>query len=213
MALGQVTPKHHNDEQLEVLRTIGELTTAGDAAYDMSGAYVYRPHGHRFVFVDKSRRRGLGAELDREVPRSLIDREVVMFVWDARFASHWRKRRLGKFVLEHYQPYSEELFFWGSEIRAAADTPTTHEFLAVKTGRYFVHPPAAATRIRIDGQPLERPTTELTRGPHRVEITAAAKDADIYLVWLPATGVPFNPTRHRSYSARRKNRLARWILP
>lgn len=213
LGLAGVKPKHDNDGQIAVQRQIGELTAVDDAAYDLSGSFVYRPRGHRFVFVDKSRRTGMRAEINREVPRSLVERQVVLFVWDVRFAASWRKSPMGKFILEHYQPLSWELFFWGRKLAVDPERPRSFEFLAIKTGRYFVHPAAAAPRVRIDGEPLARPIAELEAGTHDVAIAGAGKPEDVYLIWLPRNGVPFDPTRYRWYGAGRNNALARWILP
>jgi hypothetical protein len=213
LSLGRVKPRHSNEGQIAVQRRIGGLTRSDDAAYDLSASYVYRPRGHRFAFVDRSRRLALHDEIVKEVPRSLIEREVVLFVWDVRFASRWRNTPLGEFIFRNYQPRSSELFFWGRRYELQAGEPLSDRFRAVKSGRYFVHPARAAERIRIDGQPIDGPIVELEAGVHPIDIRGAEKTGDVYVVWLPADGQPFNPARRRGYGRGRDNDLARWILP
>lgn len=206
----RMEPKYRNTRQIAVQRDIHRLTDPGDSAYDLSATYVYRPRGHRFAMVDKKRRRRFGTALAKEVPASLIENETVLFVYDARFHASMRKRALGKDILKNYQRYSNDLYFRGRRWKLS-DEPLAATFHAIKSSRYFVHPPEAVTegRLSIDGRMIGDRVFELTKGEHAVEFERGSfGGANMWIIWLPRNGIPFDPGRRAPrYS------LGKYILP
>lgn len=197
-----------NARQIEVQAAIGRLTAPDDVVYDMSGSFFARPRAHRLAFVDDARRLRYGeARLIREIERDLVDREAVLFVHDIRFEINFDDTPLGRFVRRNYQRYNDDLRLWGkswSTRRAFED-----EFWAIRSGKYFVHPPELAPGLRIDGTPLSEPIVALEKGEHRLSFRPVDRSRrTLYLIWLPRDGRPFDPAaRHPRRS------LGQFVLP
>lgn len=182
----------NNAYQHAVLSQIRDLTSPSDVAYDNSGSYVARPSASFYFYTDAPMRARLGEMLAREIPKSIVRHGSVLFVNDARFPM--LPVDLRRFVADHFQPFSADLWLWGQTYRAGAEGRLSSEFLAVRKDRYFVEPASAATsgRLRIDGREITSPVFELEPGIRRVEFDGEPA-AGFAILWLPRTGEMWTP--------------------
>jgi hypothetical protein len=108
---------------------------------------------------------------------------------------------LRSFLLESFQPYDADLWFWGRRWDITTGDGTTGdgtgvltaEFRAVRDGSYFVWPLQAAARgeLTVGGERLTAPVIELTAGTYGVYYQG--EERQLSLIWLPADGRPFEP--------------------
>lgn len=205
-----------NAVQIRRQAQIGKLTSLDDKVFDMSATYYARHGAFRMPFIDNARIALYGKQaLSEEITKSLVDHRAMLFVYDVRFHAQWRNTPLAAFIDQHYQPYNNDLYLWGR--RWPAYVAFEGRFDALKSGRYFVHPPDAARSFQIDGQVLQSPVFSLAEGGHIVRYSPSqprpselnlSSTREVYMIWLPRDGQPFDPTRrHPPFY------LARFVLP
>jgi hypothetical protein len=200
-------PLRKNERQRELLSLLHELVPPGDAVWDMSAAYVFRPHAHRYLFIDNARKKRDGKMLEREVPEAILKSEATLVIWDIRLEG-WRKAPVGRWVQEHFQRFNNDFYIWGKRYGKRSEASSSGDFDAIKTGKYFVHPPSVLESgiLKVDGQSISSQVFELEKGKHSVTIEGFTEQ--FYLLWLPANGQPFDPhAKHPRYE------LARFVLP
>ena len=189
-------PKNRNDRQIELQQMIGEMVDPGETVYDMSSTSVYRPGAHRFDFVDNARKMQFEDQLTDEIPKAIVEREAMVFVYDLRFHLWWRRRPLGLWILEHFQKVKNDIYVWGRSWDRN-DTTWTDQFQALKSGSYFVHPANVmdSGTLKISGEVVEDRAIQLSKGYHNVEWVPAtsAVPPKIYLMWVPRNGMRFDP--------------------
>jgi hypothetical protein len=189
VATGQIalSSVEDNSHQREVLRKIGELTGPDDVVYDNSGAATARPHVSFFYATDALLRTQLQSWLADELPEQILQSGCTAMIRDLRFDG--LPPKLQAFLREHFQPYTPDLWLYGRWLEPGG---SAHEFVAPRSGTYFVQPAAAveSSNIRVDGHPLRGRTVELERGRHDVRFDG---QPGFYLLWLPRNGENWRP--------------------
>lgn len=180
-----------NEAQHALLSRLEALTRPDEPVLEIAGGQITRPSVHFFYFFEAVVRQLERDVFAYELPRSMVEKGCIAYMPDARFGR--LPEPLRRFLLDNYQPYDRELWFWGRRYRVPEAEELEAGFLAVRDGRYFVWPLAAAGtgELAIDGRPLAGPVFELAAGHHRVNYRGRA--AELYLIWLPADGRPFEP--------------------
>jgi hypothetical protein len=183
-----------NSKQLEQLQLVGDLTQPGDAVFDIAGKRVARPGIHYFYFTDATIRQLEAATLAKEFPAGMVDRECAVYLHDERFSSF--PHELKYFLVNNFQPMTEEIWLWGKRYLANQSPDGEGVFLAVKEGRYFIHPPQALTegKIFIDGELISDSDLTLKKGIHQIQSDEKAPTFSI--LWLPRNGQHWQPRQH-----------------
>jgi hypothetical protein len=176
-----------NSHQREVLRKLGELTGPDDVVYDNSGSATARPHVSFFYATDALLRTQLRSSLEDELPGRILQSGCTAMIRDLRFDG--LPPGLQAFLREHFQPYTSDIWLYGQRLEPGRGT---YQFVAPRSGTYFVQPAAAAEsgRIQVDGHPVTRATIELERGAHEVRDDGVSP---FYLLWLPRNGERWHP--------------------
>lgn len=183
-----------NSAQHAAWAKLAALTRPDEPVYHIAGGQITRPSVHYFYFMEAVIRKLKDDVFAREYPRALVEKGCIAYLWSERFGR--LALPLQGFLAENYLPYDQDLWFWGKRLRLSGGAE--QEFPAVRDGRYFIWPLAAAEGLEIDGHPLAGPIVELAKGVHRVRAKAgaalgAAAPGDVAVVWLPADGQPFRP--------------------
>lgn len=177
--------------QHHVLADLARVTTTSDPVYDNSGGFSSRPHvGFRFYTNALSRTRD-AAELSIQIPREIRDAGCTAVMYDLRFDTLPFAAR--GFVLEHFQPYDDDVWLWGQRYVAETGAGIDATFEAVRDARYFVQPAEAieGRAMTIDGRAVESTPFSLTRGIHAVRYRGSPRT--FFLLWLPADGTRYAP--------------------
>ncbi len=180
-----------NDEQHALLARVHRLTRPDEPVLNIAGGQIARPSVHFFYFFEAVIRQLKHDVFAYELPRSLVERGGVAYMPSERFGR--LPEPLRRFLLENFQPYDRELWFWGRRYPVPPDGELTAQFVATRDGRYFVWPLAAPRtgELEIGGQILTAPVVELTAGRHPVSYRGGA--SELFVIWLPADGQPFEP--------------------
>lgn len=182
-----------NEHQLELLATVGEITTPEDPVFDSTGSYVTRPHVSFFFFNDETARELLGDRLSREIPQAIVARGCTVAWRDHRFLH--QPPAIKDFLFAHFQPYDDngKLWLWGRAFTRGDRPVLVDRFLAVRTGRYFVEPAdvLADGRLTVDGHTVTEPVFQLEKGLRQIVYEGPAPA--FRLLWLPRNGETFHP--------------------
>jgi hypothetical protein len=162
----------------------------------MSATFVYRKRAHQFEFLDQLRKQKYQKELQTSIPESILQNQAVLFIMDSRFYD-LKNTKAGKFLLESYQPYNNDLRLWGRSWNMLA-LNHVQDFTAIRDDEYFFYPYNILEHadIFIDNKPVTTPIISLKRGPHKIHATRrAGAPQQLSLIWLPNNGERFNPDR------------------
>ncbi|MCG8457013.1 MAG: hypothetical protein MI919_12090 [Holophagales bacterium] len=192
--------ENDNERQMATLGRLHQITEPDEVVFHQWAGHISRPSAHFFHFLEASTWRLRGEELRTELVRALVEKEVTVYYHHTLFPRLPAELRV--YLLERFHPLDEDLWIYGQrfvggdpEGGAAPRYPeggaAPQFFDAVRSGRYFVSPPEAAGRLRIEGRAPESPLLYLDRGRYRVEVAEAGDD--VFLLWLPGDGVPFTP--------------------
>lgn len=177
-----------NAAQHALLSRVGALTRPGEPVLNIAGGQVTRPSVHFFYFFEAVVRQLKHDVFASELPRSLVEKGCIAYMPSERFGR--LPEPLRRFLVENYQPYDRELWFWGRRYEVAAGELAA-QFVAPRAGRYFVWPPRPRGELTIGGRPLAAPVFELAAGVYPVAYRGDLPE--LFLVWLPADGRPFVP--------------------
>lgn len=191
-----------NRIQRERWAKLEALTHPEDPVFDAAGRSVTRPHVSFFYFNDDTVRLVLGDRLTREVVDGILATGCTVALRDRQFV--FLPEGLQDFLYLHFEPMDETGVFWiwgrpferegatGGEVPGDGSR-ITGEFLAVRSGRYFVTPEEimSSGRLEIDGRPVTEPVFELERGSRRVVYEGGAEA--FHILWLPRNGERFHP--------------------
>ncbi len=178
-----------NAKQHAVLRRLHQMTRPDEPVLNISGGQVTRPSVHFFYFFEAVVRQLKHDVFADEFPRSMMERGCIAYMPSDRF--HRLPEPLRRFLLESFQPYDEDLWFWGRRWEVSGELAA--EFLAVRDGSYFVWPPQAVARgeLVVGEQRVATPVIQLAAGTYGVRYRG--EERELYLVWLPADGRAFAP--------------------
>lgn len=180
-----------NEEQIETLARLGSLTSAEDPVFHQWAGQIARPSPHFFHFLEASTYRLQGETLGPELVRSMIEEGVTVFYAHTLFPR--LPPELRAYALDRFHPLDEHLWIYGQRFVPDAEGRARGTFDALRDDRYFVSPPAAARRLRIDGERPVAPLVRLRAGRYQVELEAGGAGEPVYLLWLPRDGQPFEP--------------------
>lgn len=185
----------YNHRQLEILSSIGQLTDVDDTVYDMSSSFVFRPHAHHLLIMDRFRINLYKDQVIRELPQVLKDRETALFIYDVRFNKNFKETELGDFIRNHYVKYNNDIWVWGKKFPSEVNPSSAQSsrFHAIKKGKYFIHSVSGKSEnIKIDGKIVKESLVHLEKGEHQIQY---GESSEFYLIWLPRNEIPFEPDR------------------
>ena len=180
-----------NAAQHALLGSVAALTRPHEPVLNIAGGQITRPSVHFFYFFEAVVRKLKHDVFAYELPRSMVDEGCVAYMPSERFGR--LPEPLRRFLLDNFQPYSRELWFWGRHYRVPESGELAADFTAVRDGRYFVWPLAAPRQgeMVVGAEKLTAPVVELTAGTHRLSYRGEAPE--LFLIWLPADEQPFAP--------------------
>jgi hypothetical protein len=185
----------YNDRQLEILSSIGQLTDVDDTVYDMSSSFVFRPHAHHLLIMDRFRINLYKDQVIKELPQVLKDRETALFIYDGRFDKNFKETELGDFIENHYVKYNNDIWVWGKKFPSEGSpfAQQSSRFHAIKHGKYFIHLVSGNSEtIKIDGKIVKGSIVHLEKGEHQIQYGEAS---EFYLIWLPRDNTVFDPNK------------------
>jgi hypothetical protein len=182
--------------QERVLQLLDRLLEREDPVYDNAGAAIGRPHVRYEYFTNHTLRTRYGERLAREVPRSIEAAGCTAWMRERRTAG--LPAELQEYLEVHFQPYSGDLYLWGSRYDPRPLGSVEASFLAVRPGRYFVHPPEVLQEgvLEVGGRPVE--TREFTLEGGRHQVRYAGRPRPFFLLWLPRDGKRWRPQPGRA---------------
>ena len=180
----------NNKSQHELLSRVHQLTRPHEPVLNIAGGQITRPSVHFFYFFEAVTRQLKHDVFANELPMSLAGKGCIAYMPSDRFGR--LPEPLRRFLLDHYQPYDRELWFWGHRWTLPAGR-LSDSFLASRDGRYFVWPLSAPQTgtLNIGGRPVTSAAFDLPAGLHTV--TYEGDLAELFMIWLPADGQPFEP--------------------
>lgn len=179
-----------NEAQLETLARLGEITDPGDPVFHQWAGQVARPPAHFFHFLEAATKIAEAERLAEELVPAMIEKGVSVYYYHRLFPR--LPENLQAYLLERFVPMTEDLWIYGSRYEAAGGR-AEGTFHAVVDGTYFVTPLESLENgtLRLEGRPVNRPVLRLRRGSYAVEYEGGGEE--IYLLWLPRDGTPFEP--------------------
>ena len=180
-----------NSAQRQTLRLLGELTDPADPVFHVWGGQISRPAVHYFFFQEAVTMVVEDERLQREMVPAMLSSGATTYFHQELFPR--LVPQLRQYLLHNFLPYNEELWFFGRRYPKEAESGIAGELVAVREDEYFVWPPEAAASgaLRIDGKVVESPVFRLQAGRHQVDYSGEIDQ--LYVVWLPANGEPFEP--------------------
>lgn len=182
------------------LARLGEMTKADQAVFHVWGGQVSRPSVHYFFFLEAVTMKLQEARLRAELVPAMIEKGVTVYLHHDLFPRLVPELR--RYLLDNFLPYDEGLWVWGRRFGERPDRPGADDtpgdfggpFVAVRDGRYFLWPLEALEsggELLIDGRPATSPIVTLQTGPYEIAYRGRARE--IFLMWLPEDGRPFEP--------------------
>ena len=180
-----------NAYQHQIFSEIDKLTNPQDSIYDNCGGYVTRPHAYYYFFTDALLRKTNEYLLERKVPEAILESECVMVLHDVRFQE--LSENLKSFVYKYFQPFNGDIRLWGQQYRVPPSQTLESEFLAIKSGRYFIDPPSLLEggELKIDGKRVSEPIFETQKGPRKIQYIG--KEKEFFILWLPRDNKRYHP--------------------
>lgn len=180
-----------NASQHALLSRVHQLTRPDEPVLNIAGGQITRPSVHFFYFFEAVVRKLKSDVFAYELPKSLVEEGCVAYMPSDRFGRLPEPLRL--FLLENFQAHDKELWFWGRRYEVPDGGELRASFVASRKGRYFVWPLGAPRigELTLSGQRLTSPIVPLEAGSHG--LTYRGEDSELFLVWLPANGEPFEP--------------------
>lgn len=181
-----------NTAQRVRLARLGSMTTPETPVFHVWGGQLSRPSVHYFYVLEAVTMQLQHDRLRRELVPAMIEHGAPVYLHHDLFPRLVPEMRA--YLLDNFQPLDADLWVYGRRYVVPENGVLDEAFFAIRDGRYFVSPLAALEgggTLSIDGRPLQAPIVGLAKGRHAIRYRGPARE--LFLIWLPADGVPFTP--------------------